>query len=150
MHELVEADNWWHAENYYNLPLEQYSDLLKSAISQGYSVCICGDVSEPGYDRWSEVALVPDFDIPSDYINEYSREMRLQNAATTDDHCIHVVGYLEDNNETWYLIKDSGSGGFDGPNKGYRFYHEDYIRLKMMNFLMNYEPANSILDAIIK
>lgn len=149
-HELVEADNWWHADNYYNLQVEEYTQLLKDAIIGGYSVCICGDVSEPGHNRWKEVAIVPDFDIASDKINSYSREMRLQNGATTDDHCIHVVGYTESNGETWFLIKDSGSGAFDGPHKGYRFFHEDYISLKMMNFLMHHEPADNILNEIIK
>lgn len=149
-HELVEPDNWWHDDNYYNLPVDEYANLLKEAINKSYSVCICGDVSEPGHDRFTEVAIVPDFDIPAAYINEHSREKRLQDGSTTDDHCIHVVGYTEFNGETWYLIKDSGSGAFDGPNKGYRFYHHDYVRLKMMNFLMHKDPANDILDKIIK
>ncbi|HXK81131.1 MAG TPA: C1 family peptidase [Bacteroidales bacterium] len=149
-HELVEPDNWWHDDNYYNLPVEVFTNLLKEAVSNSYSVCICGDVSEPGHDRFSEVAVIPDFDIPAEYINEHSREKRLQDGSTTDDHCIHVVGYTEYNDETWFLIKDSGSGAFDGPNKGYRFYHEDYIRLKMMNFLMHKDTAKDILDKIIK
>jgi bleomycin hydrolase len=149
-HELVEPDNWWHDDNYYNLPVNEFANLLKDAINNSYSVCICGDVSEPGHDRFTEVAVVPDFDIPAEYINEHSREKRLQDGSTTDDHCIHVVGYTEYNGETWYLIKDSGSGAFDGPNKGYRFYHHDYIRLKMMNFLMYKYAAKEVLDKIIK
>ena len=76
--------------------------------------------------------------------------MRLISGATTDDHCVHLVGYQIINGEYWYLIKDSGAGAFDGKNKGYRFFHEDYVRLKMMNILLNVEPARSVLDKIIK
>jgi len=148
--ELVENDNWWHCNDYYNLNLDDYMTVINNAITKGYSVSLCGDVSEPGYDQIVEVGVIPSFDIPSDYINEDARQMRLCNGTTTDDHCIHIVGYKKEGNDYWYLIKDSGSGGFDGRNKGYRFYHEDYIKLKMMNVMMNVEPARLMLDKIIK
>jgi bleomycin hydrolase len=148
--ELVEPDNWWHCDDYYNVELDDYNQIIENAVKNGYSICICGDVSEPGYNSREEVAIVPDFDIPAEYINESSRELRLNNQSTTDDHCIHIVGYQDIGNEMWYLIKDSGSGGFDGKNKGYRFFHEDYIRLKMMNILLHKDAARSVLDGIIK
>lgn len=148
--ELVENDNWWHSKDYYNLSLDDYMKVINNAVTDGYSVSLCGDVSEPGYDQYAEVAVIPSFDIPSEYINEDARQMRLSNGTTTDDHCIHIVGYQKVGDDYWYLIKDSGSGGFDGPNKGYRFYHEDFIKLKMMNIMMNVEPARLMLDKIIK
>ncbi len=94
--------------------------------------------------------MVPTFDIPSEYIDESSRQLRLTNKATTDDHCIHIVGYRKIGNDLWFLIKDSGAGGFDGPNKGYRFFHEDYVKLKMMNILVHKEATSDILNKIIK
>lgn len=148
--ELVEPDNWWHADNYYNLPLEDYFQLIDRSIDKGFTICICGDVSEPGHLSQQEVSVIPDFDIPSEYINQASRELRLNNKSTTDDHCIHLVGHATIDNERWYLIKDSGAGGFDGPNKGYRFFHEDYIRLKMMNILVHKDAARPELDRMIK
>jgi bleomycin hydrolase len=149
-HELVEDDNWWHSKDYYNISLEDFMIVLNNAVKNGFTVSLCGDVSEPGYDQLVEVAVIPSFDIPSQYINEDARQMRLSNNSTTDDHCIHIVGYKMEGDVVWYLIKDSGSGAFDGKNKGYRFYHEDYIKLKMMNLMMNVEPARIILDKIIK
>ncbi len=149
-HELVEFDNWWHCKDYYNLELDDYISLLNKSVTSGYTVSICGDVSEPGYDQIVEVAVVPDFDIPSAYINEDSRQLRLSNHTTQDDHCIHIVGYQEMDGANWYLIKDSGSGAFDGINKGYRFYHEDYIKLKIMNYMIHVDIASEMLDGIIK
>jgi len=148
--ELVEPDNWWHSDDYYNVALDDYYQTIENAVKSGYSICICGDVSEPGYNSSEEVAVVPDFDIPTEYINESSRELRLNNQSTTDDHCIHIVGFQQVDDEMWFLIKDSGSGGFDGKNKGYRFFHEDYIRLKMMNIMLHKDAARSVLDGIIK
>ncbi len=149
-HELVEFDNWWHCSDYYNISLDDFIKVINYSITNGYSVSLCGDVSEPGYDQIAEVGVIPTFDIPSEYINEDSRQLRLLNGTTTDDHCIHLVGYQKVGDAYWYLIKDSGSGGFDGRNKGYRFYHEDYIKLKMMNIMINVVPARLMLENIIK
>lgn len=148
--ELVEPDNWWHADNYYNLPLKNYYGLIERSIDKGFGVCICGDVSEPGHLSQQEISVIPDFDIPAQYINQDSRELRLNNQSTTDDHCIHLVGQQVIGDEKWFLIKDSGAGGFDGPHAGYRFFHEDYIRLKMMNILVHRDAARPELDRIIK
>ncbi|MFC2101130.1 peptidase C1, partial [Bacteroidota bacterium] len=113
-------------------------------------VCICGDVSEPGYDRLIEVGVVPSFDIPSEYINNYSRQYRLENKVTTDDHCLHITGYFKDGDDYWYIVKDSGSGGFDGPTKGYRYIHQDYVKLKMMNIMVHKQAAKKMLNKMIK
>ncbi len=148
--ELVEPDNWWHCDDYYNVSIDDFLLVINDALDSAYTVCICGDISEPGFNAYAEVGIIPDFDIPSEYINEASREMRLNNRTTTDDHCIHIVGMQDVDEERWYIIKDSGAGGFDGPNKGYRFMHEDYIRLKMMNIMVYKYAGRQVLDRIIK
>ena len=149
-HELEEPDNWWHSNEYYNISLDDYIWIIRNAITNGYSVSLCGDTSEPGYVKETEVGIIPTFDIPAKYINADSREMRLENGCTTDDHCIQIVGYQKIKNQYWYLIKDSGSGGMDGAHRGYRFYSEDYIKLKMINIMVNVDATRKILDGIIK
>lgn len=148
--ELVEPDNWWHCDDYYNVSIADFMMVIDDALDSAYTVCMCGDISEPAFDSWLEVGIIPGFDIPSSHINESAREMRLSNGTTTDDHCIHIVGMYDDGNDRWYMIKDSGAGGFNGPNKGYRFIHEDYVRLKMMNIMVYKEAGRRILDRIIK
>lgn len=148
--ELEEPDNWWHNDDYYNVHLEDFVSLIENSLANGYSLSVCGDVSEPGYDRYAGVGVIPTFDIPPDLINEDSREYRINSGITTDDHCIHFVGSLEKDDNTWFLIKDSSSGGFDGPHKGYRFIREDYVRLKMLAVMAHKSAAKEILDKIIK
>ncbi|MCK5075981.1 MAG: peptidase C1, partial [Calditrichia bacterium] len=89
-------------------------------------------------------------DIPSEYINEDARQFRFSNETTTDDHGIHCVGWMEKEGKDWYLIKDSGSGSKNGNNWGFYFYHEDYVKLKMMNILVHKEAAKDILKKIKK
>ncbi|MBD3373607.1 peptidase C1 [candidate division KSB1 bacterium] len=139
-------DNWWKSDRYYNVPLESFMRVLKHALRNGYTVGIGGDVSEAGYYSYKEVAMVPSFDIPSDYIDEHARQFRFSNKSTTDDHGVHVVGFMEKDGEDWYLIKDSGSGSRNGPNPGYYFYHQDYIKLKMMDFVVHKDAVKGILE----
>jgi len=142
-------DNWWHSAEYYNVPLDVYMDIVKKSIRNGYTVSIGGDVSESGFSRKSQVAVVPTYDIPAEYINEDSRQFRFSNETTTDDHGMHLVGYLEKDGENWFLIKDSSSGSrnnnHDAPEFGYYFFHEDYIKLKMMGFTIHKDAVKDIL-----
>ncbi len=143
------ADNWWHSEDYYNVPLDVFMDIVKRAIKKGYSMSIGGDVSESGFSRKTQVALVASYDIPSEYIDEDARQFRFSNQTTTDDHGMHLIGYLEKDGENWYLIKDSSSGSrnndHDAPEFGFYFFHEDYIKLKMMDFTIHKDAVKDIL-----
>jgi bleomycin hydrolase len=143
-------DNWWHSNDYYNIPLDVYMATLKSVVRKGYTVSIGGDVSEPGFDRITQCAVVPDFDIPSDYINDDARQFRFSNRTTTDDHGIHLVGYLEKDGKDWYLIKDSGSGSRNNDPEakefGYYFFSEDYVKLKMMDFMVHKDAVKELLS----
>ncbi len=145
-------DNWWHSEEYYNVPLDVFMTTLKSVVRKGFTVSIGGDVSEPGFDRYTQCAVVPDFDIPSAYINDDARQFRFSNNTTTDDHGVHLVGYLEQDGKDWYLIKDSGSGSRNNDANakefGYYFFSEDYVKLKMMDFMVHKDAVKEILEKI--
>jgi len=148
--ELVEDDNWWHSKNYYNVSIDDFMKIIKSAVDSGFTISICGDVSEPGIDKEKQVAVVPTFDIPSAMIDDNARQLRLGNGSTTDDHCIHLVGYLVKDGSYWFLTKDSGTGAFDGKYQGYKYLREDYVKLKMMNILLYKYAAKEVLNKIIK
>lgn len=140
------ADNWWHSADYYNVPLNDFMTIIKNSIKNGYSMAIGGDVSESGMDNKLGIAMIPTYDIPSAYIDEYARQMRFSNGSTTDDHAMHLVGYEEKTNGTWYLIKDSGSGGHNNQSApGYWYMHEDFIKLKMTSFTIHKDAVKEIL-----
>ncbi len=144
-------DNWWHSADYYNVPVDVFMETLKKVLRSGYTVSIGGDVSEPGFDRQTQCAVVPDFDIPSAYINDDARQFRFSNNTTTDDHGMHLVGYLEKDGKDWYLIKDSSSGSRnndpDAPEFGYYFFSEDYVKLKMMDFMVHKDAVRDLIGA---
>ena len=143
-------DNWWHNKDYYNIPLDEWLTALKNAVRKGYTICIGGDVSEAGYLSQNDVALVPTFDIPSEYIDENARQFRFSNQTTTDDHGIHLIGYMTKGGKDWFLIKDSGAGSRNGNNSGYVFYNEDYVKLKMMDFMVHKDAVKDLLKKFNK
>jgi bleomycin hydrolase len=138
-------DNWWHSSEYHNLPLNEFMAILKHAIRSGFTLALGGDTSEPGYEGHAGVAMVPSFDIPSAYIDENARQMRFSNSTTQDDHGIHLVGFKETPAGDWYLIKDSGAGSRNNSHPGYYFYHEDYVKLKILDFMVHKDAALDIL-----
>ena len=139
-------DNWWRSADYYNVPLEAFMNGIKNAIKNGYSISIGGDVSESGYHPFKDIAVVPSYDIPSEYIDENARQLRFSNGSTTDDHAIHLIGYKETDKGWWFLLKDSGSGARNGTFPGYYFYHEDYVKLKMMTYTLHKDAVADILE----
>lgn len=144
-------DNWWHNADYSNIPLDDFMTVLKKSIKAGYTLAIGGDVSEAGFlAREANAAVVPSFDIPSAAIDENARQFRFSNETTTDDHGLHIVGYLEKDGVTWFLVKDSGAGSRTGgieknKNFGYYFFHEDYVKLKMMDFMVHKDMMKDFL-----
>jgi bleomycin hydrolase len=147
-------DNWWHSKDYYNVPLDVYMQIVKQAIRKGYTLSIGGDTSESGFDSWNNIAVVPSYDIPTEYIDEYARQFRFTNKTTTDDHGMHLIGFTELAGKDWYLIKDSGAGSRncakDSKNFGYYFFHEDYIKLKMMDFMVHKDMLKEYMSKFKK
>lgn len=137
-------DNWWHSREYLNVPLDAWYGALKGALLKGYSVCIGGDVSEPGYEGGEDVAIVPTFDCPPEAIDQSSREFRFSNKTTDDDHGIHLVGFLRKAGHDWFLVKDSARSAQRGV-PGYTFYRDDYVRLKMLTFLVHKDAVKELL-----
>jgi bleomycin hydrolase len=144
------GDNWWHSKDYYNVPLTDFSGLIKSSLKKGYSISIGGDVSETGIDSKQGIIMVPSYDVPSSYIDENARLLRFLNGATTDDHAMHIVGYADKSNGTWYLVKDSGAGGHaNAEHNGYWYMHEDYVKLKMMTATVNKSAVKELLQKVV-
>jgi bleomycin hydrolase len=140
------SDNWRRDSSFYNLPLDVWYGVIRNAIRSGYSVAIGGGNSEPGYNGVEGIAVIPDFDIPQSFINQDSREYRIYRGTTGDDHGLHLVGYLRKGDRDWFLIKDSGSGSRKGKHNGYFFFRDDYVRLKMLTFIVHKDLVQGIVE----
>ena len=144
-------DNWWHGREYINVPLDAFMTAFKQAIRKGYSLAIAGDMSEPGYSIGAPgIAVVPTWDIPSAFIDENARHYRFTTGDTTDDHGLHVVGWMQKNGKDWYLVKDSWSSAWNNEHPGYYFYSEDYVKLKVLGFVAHKDAVKELVDRVGK
>ncbi|MCU0642852.1 MAG: peptidase C1 [bacterium] len=144
--EYTVPDNWWHSADYYNVPLNEFYQAIADAVKNGYTVALGGDTSEVGKNGDEDVAIIPSFDIPAKLIDQSAREFRFKNKTSTDDHAIHLVGYKKLGSHTWFLIKDSGSSAHRGQLKGYYMYRDDYVKLKMLNFMVHQNAVSKLLN----
>ena len=146
--EYAAPDNWWHGADTVNVPLDVWYGIILDSINDGRSLVIGGDVSEPGINGFEDVAVIPSFDIPSELINQSAREHRFANGATTDDHGIHLVGHTRLDGRDWFLIKDSNRSSRQGQFKGYYFYRDDFVRLKMLYITVHRDQIKDILAKV--
>ncbi|MBD3290306.1 peptidase C1 [candidate division KSB1 bacterium] len=138
-------DNWWHSIEYHNVPLPEWYEAIKTAIKNGFTVAIGGDVSEIGKSGENDIAIIPEFDIDPGKINQDAREFRFSNETSTDDHALHIVGYQHRGGYDWFLIKDSGYSATLGKFRGYYFFREDFIKLKMLTFMVHRDAVKDLL-----
>ena len=146
--EYAVPDNWWHDAGYINLPLADWYGTIVRVITSGQSLVIGGDVSEPGLNGFEDVAVIPTFDIPADFIDQSSREYRFANGSTSDDHGVHLVGHTRLDGHDWFLIKDSNRSSRHGRHEGYYFYRDDYVKLKMLTFTVHKDAIPEILARV--
>ena len=141
-------DNWRQIDRYINVPLELFYKSLRSGVEQGFSAVIDADISEPGRYGPADVCFIPEFDIPAFYISQQSRELRFEQGATTDDHLMHLIGYQLYHGVDWFLLKDSWRDAWQGKYDGYFFCSGDYIKLKVLTYLIHQDAVPEIMQII--
>ncbi|MBI4429126.1 MAG: peptidase C1 [Ignavibacteriales bacterium] len=146
--ELKVPDNWKHDATYFNVPLDVFFSSMKFAVLKGFSLAIDADISEPSYVLNKKYAVIPDFDIPLSSITQEAREFRFDNGATTDDHLLHIVDCRNFDGQDWFLVKDSWRTAWEGSNKGYFFFHESYVKLKVLAYLVHRDGIPIIREKI--
>lgn len=133
-HCLLDLPDNWEQQYFYNLPLNQWIDIMVNALQHGYTFAWHGDVSEPSISMRHGIA----FCTPETIVNEETRLSAFLSGKTTDDHMMHVVGLAHNQHgERFFIAKNSY--GRIGSFKGYIFLSEDYVKMKTLSILINNE-----------
>ncbi len=137
---LEVPDNWAHAE-YYNVPINDLIEIMKSALRNGYSIAWDGDVGHEYFNR-DGLALVPQnldsvsYPVKEKEITQELRQKEFDNFQTTDDHLMHITGLAEEKNGTLFFYTKNSWGTKRGYN-GYWYMSEPYVRLKTIAIMVN-------------
>ncbi len=143
--ELRVPDNWAHDSSYFNVPFRVFYNGIRHALKQGYPVAFDADISEPGRIGKYDVSFIPPYDIPGKYIDAQAREYRFKGGLTTDDHLMLFLGYRRNYGNDWFLVKDSWRDAWQGKFNGYFLFHGDYVKLKVLAYLVNKKAIPQIL-----
>lgn len=164
--ELEIPDNWSH-DLYYNLPVDEIIEVMEYAVTNGYTVCWDGDVSDKGFSHRNGVAVVPDKNLAGVDGTERSRweklsereksaelysfkspgaekkitaEMRQEafnNYQATDDHLMHMTGTMKDQLGTLYFKTKNSWAAESNKSGGYLNISEAYVRLNTIAIMVH-------------
>lgn len=141
-------DNWSNG-SMFNLPLDDYIQVITHALENGYTVELDCDSSERSFSSKDGVAVVPEDPAntikalqgvyPEKAIDQKYRQQEFENYHTTDDHLMHITGMLKDQKDrTFFKVKNSwGTDPVRNANGGYMYFSESYMRLKSISIMVH-------------
>lgn len=155
---MVEIPDNWTWTPAYNMPLDDLMAALDYALEHGYTVGWAQDVSNAGFSRKEGVGIVPEDPkdpklweeiVAEKQISDADHQTAYDNWETGDDHSMLVVGIAKDQNgNKYYKIKNSW--GPAGPNEGYWYCSESYVRLYTVFFTLNKEALSKAMRGKLK
>lgn len=148
---LLIQDNW-SFESFYNVQMNDLTNIIDNALQNGYTVAWASDVSEKYFSWKNGVAFVPEKDMekmskeeladlfngpkPEAKTTEDQRQAAFDDYSTTDDHGMHIVGLVKDQNgKEYYIVKNSW--GESNDYKGYIYVTKEYVRFKTISILLH-------------
>lgn len=148
---LMVPDNW-SFDRFYNIPMQDLTGIIDTALHQGFTIAWTTDVSEKGFSWPYGIAYVPEkpFDsmsseekkamfvkpMPERKVTAEERQMAFDNWETTDDHAMHIVGLAKDQHgKEYYLVKNSWGKANDF--KGYMYVTKEFVKYKTITLMLH-------------
>lgn len=150
---VLEIPDNWNWQKVYNLPLAEFSEVMRNAIQTGYTIAWGADVSEKGFMRADGLAIVPEKSfsemteeerksLATKPVKQLSmtqelRQKAFDNYETQDDHGMHITGLVKDQNETSYYVVKNSWGRESNQCDGYFFASESYVLYKTTSIMLH-------------
>lgn len=157
-------DNWRHSMSY-NLPIDEFMEVMHYAIDKGYTIAWGSDVSEQGFNR-NGIAVMPDAangaeltgsdmakwtgmsnddkrkeltarPLPEMEITQEMRQQAFDNWQTTDDHGMLIYGVAKDQNGKPYFMVKNSWGTEDFTWKGIWYASDAFVKYKTINIVLH-------------
>jgi len=159
---MLELPDNWAGGTFYNLPLDEFMQVIDNSLMNGYTVAWASDMSDKGFSMKQGVAIIPEKNWnemneeelskafngphPEKVITQELRQKDFDNYSTTDDHGMHIIGLATDQaGNTFYKVKNSW--GVMGKYDGFIFVSKPFIMLRTTNIMIN---KHAIPEAIAK
>mgnify|MGYP002624011500 CR=1 FL=1 len=175
---IMEVEDNWELCEVYNVSIDELTNLAFGALDKGYTLLWGGDVSELGFSWRNGIAIVPadeDEDmagtdrerlnqssksidkhpnlfkqiVPEIEITPENRQAAFDNYETTDDHGMHITGYLTDKNGIRYF-KVKNSWNDSNIFNGYIYMSETFFRYKTLTLIVHKDAVPNSLKKKLK
>lgn len=165
---ILELSDNWRWDSAYNIPLDEFMEVIYTAIDKGYTLAWGTDVSERGFtrdgigvlletakstagsdqERWvgkdgekkEAVAELP----KEASVTQESRQEGYDNKTTTDDHGMQIFGVAKDQNGTKYVMVKN-SWGTTSKYGGIWYCSDSFVRAKTMDVLVHKDALSKDL-----
>ncbi len=150
---VLEVPDNWNWDQMYNVPLNELQETMQNAINTGFTFAWAADVSEKGFRFKDGLAIVPEKPIsemndeekaemvkkpqPQFKVTQENRQLAFDNYETQDDHGMHIVGMVKDQNATPYYIVKNSWGTERNECDGYFYASESYVLYKTTNIMVH-------------
>jgi bleomycin hydrolase len=148
----LQVPNYYANGTCYNLPLDEFMQIIDNALMNGYSVAWASKMNGRSFSMKKGVAIVPeknwnDMDeeeasmayhanYPEKSINQEIRQKEFDHYTFTGDHGMHIVALAEDQNgKTFYKVKNSW--GPTGKYDGFIFASRSFVMFTTTNCMVN-------------
>lgn len=144
--------------SFYNIPLNELVDGVDIALAKGYTLALDCDVSEKTFSSKYGVAILPNnpneteksltYIVKEKDITPEFRQEEFENFNTTDDHLMHIVGLVKDQNGTeYYKVKNSwGTNSNRIGNNGYVYMSKAFFKLKTISVMVHKDAVSDLIE----
>jgi len=130
---ILEDKYNWTFDQYYNVPLNDFSTITDKALQNDFTVGWDGDADDPYFDYYAGLAYLPV--MITDFQKE--RQTAYEDQSTLLNHMMHIVASVKDNRgEKWYYIKNSW-GSASNKLGGYLYMRDDYFKIRTVAIIVN-------------
>lgn len=160
---LEVSDNWSNGM-FYNVTVDELSQIAENAVTKGYSVLWASDVSEKTFSAKEGLALMPQkawedmssaekdslykSPVAEKWVSQEDRQKAFDELTTTDDHGMHITGMVKDQKNTkYFIVKNSWGTTVNKSTGGYLFVSEPYFRFKTMSIMVH---KDAVPTAVLK
>ena len=163
---VLEVPDNWEWGLVYNIPMNEFAEVLDYAIDNGYTIAWGADVSEKGFSWKNGIAIVPEvamldmtdtekekwdelttkekqaalykFDKPGreKIITQEMHQEAFDNYSMTDDHGLHITGKAKDQIGNEYFIVKN-SWGDGGKYDGYFYASKSFVLMNTLDIMVH-------------
>ena len=141
-------DNWDNGIQY-NIPIDEFMEVIDNALKNGYTVDWDGDVSTSEFNHNKGIAICPEPKdlqeavklekiFPERVVTQEVHQQAFESFDTTDDHLMHITGLFKDQNGN-YFYKTKNSWGPDrNPEMGgFLYMSRSYVALRGVTIMVH-------------